>query len=181
MVQSIEYYSLQNISNRINRRRSQTSVLYIKFPGFFRWRALHENTCKGLSMKVQRIAGALSRMSIQNVNHLQVYFCGIRPYLTFFDRRTWCHVCNTGTCTQKISYFHVFLQKDRLSLSAQGKNMFSGKKIPSFQIIQERSCPSAALFENTIFSERQKKILLMQIIFPCIFLRNIIFHFPSKG
>ena len=41
MVQSIEQYSLQNISNRINLRRSQTSVLYIMFPVFLRWRAMH--------------------------------------------------------------------------------------------------------------------------------------------
>ena len=42
MVQSIEDYSLQNISNRINLRRSQTSILYIKFPVFLRRRrAMH--------------------------------------------------------------------------------------------------------------------------------------------
>ena len=57
------------------------------------------------------------------------------------------------------SYFHVFLDKGHPSLPAQGKNiMFWGKKIPSFQIIQERSGPGAALSENTIFSESFKKI-----------------------
>ena len=100
-------------------------------------------------MKVQRIAGALSRMSIQNANHLQVYFCEIRPSLIFFNRGTWRYVCNSRTCTQKTSCFHEFLEKGRLSLSAQGKNiMFSGKKKTSFQIIQERS------YSNAIFSER---------------------------
>ena len=48
------------------------------------------------------------------------------------------------------------------SFSVQRKNtMFSGKKIPPFQVVQERSCPGAILFEKTIFSEH--------IIFPCIF------------
>ena len=51
------------------------------------------------------------------------------------------------------SCFHVFPEKGRLSLSVQEKKiMFSGKKIPSFQIIQERSCAGAALFWKTIFS-----------------------------
>ena len=40
MVQSIEDYSLQNISNQINLRRSQTSTLYIRFPVFLHW-AMH--------------------------------------------------------------------------------------------------------------------------------------------
>ena len=35
--------------------------------------------------------------------------------------------------------------------------MFSGKKTPSFQIIQERSFPSAALFEKTIFEVNSLK------------------------
>ena len=124
--------------------------------------------------------------------------------MIFFDRGTWRHVCNTHTCTQKISYFHVFLEKSHLSLSAQRKNMFSGKKLPSFQIIQERSCDSKALFEKTIFSESLKKIsyfcvflwerssficrLRCKIIFSgkrnIIFLRNvrkIIFHHNLFG
>ena len=36
MVQSIEDYSLWNISNRINLIRGQTWALYIRFPDFFR-------------------------------------------------------------------------------------------------------------------------------------------------
>ena len=40
MVQSIEDFSLQNISNRINLRRGQTVPLHIRFPVFLRW-AMH--------------------------------------------------------------------------------------------------------------------------------------------
>ena len=64
------------------------------------------------------------------------------------------------------SCFHVFPGKGRLSLSAQGKKvMFSGKKIPSFQIIQERSCAGAAPFGKTIFSEGLKKISYFRVFF----------------
>ena len=111
-----------------------------------------------ISVKVQRIPGALSRVSIQNFNHLQVYFCGIIPPLTFFDRGAWPQVCNTCTCTQKISYFHVIPEEGGLSLSTQEKSiMFSGGKKSSFQIIQEISCPSAALSEKTSFQDVWKK------------------------
>ena len=118
-----------------------------------------------ISMKVLGIVGALSRMSIQNVNHLQVYFCGIRPSLIFFDRGAWRHVSNTRTCTQKMSYFHVFPEKDRLLLSTQGKISCFRKKIPSFQIMQERSCAGAAPFGKTIFSEGLKKISYFRVFF----------------
>ena len=100
-----------------------------------------------------------------------MYFCGIRPSLIFLTRGAggggaWCHVCNTRGYTQKISYFHVFFEKNHLSLSVQEKNIiFLGEKIPSFQIIQEMSCPSAVLFEKTIISERLKKILYFRVFF----------------
>ena len=117
-------------------------------------------------MKVQKIAGAFSQdVNLERQSPLGV-FLRDKTIFDFFGRGAWCHVCNTRTCTQKISYFHVFSEKDRLSLSAQGKNiMFSGKKIPSFQIIQKRLCAEAALFEKTIFSESLKKILYFRVFF----------------
>ena len=64
------------------------------------------------------------------------------------------------------SCFHVFPGKGRVSLSAQGKKvMFSGKKIPSFQIIRQRSCAGATSFGKTIFSEGLKKILYFRVFF----------------
>ena len=39
------------------------------------------------------------------------------------------------------------------------------KKIPSFQIIQERSCAGAAPFGKTIFSEGLKKISYFRVFF----------------
>ena len=128
MVQSIEDYSLQNISNRINLRRSQTSILYIKFPVFLRWRAMHENACKGLHESTENCWSSFQDVNLERQSRLGV-FLRDKTIFEFFDRGVWRHVCNTRTCTQKMSYFHVFLEKSRLLLSAQGKNiMFSGKK-----------------------------------------------------
>ena len=47
----------------------------------------------------------------------------------------------------------------------KGKNMFSGKKIPSLQMIQERSCVGGALRGKTIFSEGSKKISYLHVFF----------------
>ena len=51
------------------------------------------------------------------------------------------------------------------------KDHVFGKKIPSFQIIQERSCADTALFGKTIFSRSLKKMYS---------LIKILFHFLSK-
>ena len=153
MVQIIEDQSLQNISNRINFRKSQTSILYVKFSVFYFNGKQCMKTPVNVFMKVQRIAGVLPRMSIQ------LYFCGVRPSLFFFDRVSQRHVCKNRACTQKMSYFHVFPEKSRrFSFFAQGKNiMFSEKKntiIPdNIKIMCRRS-----LFGKTIFSESLKKI-----------------------
>ena len=45
------------------------------------------------------------------------------------------------------------------------KKYVFGEKIPSFQIIQERSCPSVALFEKTIFSEGLMKVSYFRSFF----------------
>ena len=175
MVQFIEDYSLQNISNRINRRRSQTSIPYIKILVCFFAGEQYMETPVEVSMKVQIVSGVLSRVSIWNVNYLQVCFCGIGSSLIFFSRGKGVGVGGVEHIKQKISCFLVFLEKrPPLSFSTQGKNtMFSGKKRLPFQIVQERSCPGVILFEKTIFSEHLKKISYF-----CVsFLRKIVIHF----
>ena len=95
-------------------------------------------------MRVQRIAGALSRVSIWNVNYLQVYFCGIGSSLIFFSqggRRTY-QIENT--------YFPGGTRKIMSRVSTNWKDHL-------FRTFEE------------------------SIIFPCNFLRKIIFHFPSGG
>ena len=76
----------------------------------------------------------------------------------------WCHVCNTRTCTQKISYFHVVPEKAATHFLPREKICF-WEKLPSFHIIQERSCIGAALFGKTIFSESLKKISYFRVFF----------------
>ena len=74
-------------------------------------------------MKVQRMAGALSRVSIWNVNHLQMYFCEIESSLTFYCRGAW----NISNRKYHVS-MHFFEKVIPLPFSVQGKNtIFLGK------------------------------------------------------
>ena len=75
------------------------------------------------------------------------------------------------------SCFHVFPRKTVFHFLPREKNIvFLGKKIPSFQIIQERSCAGAALFGKTIFSEGLKKISYFLVFF-----KKDHLSFPSKA
>ena len=126
-----------------------------------------------VSMKVQRIAEALSRVSIQNVNQLQVYFCGIRSSLISFWQ---------GACSILNKKYHVSVYFLR--------NVISLSHLPSREKI------SRLREKNTTFPDSTRKIISQRdpfwkdhlfrtfeenIIFPCIFFRKIIFHFPSGG
>ena len=113
-------------------------------------------------MKLQRIAGALSRVLSQNVNHLQVYLCGIRSSLIFFFLAG-----ERGIYQKEISCFRVFLEKDHpsLVLGPGKKHHIFGKKIPPFQRVQERSSLNAMLFETTIFSDYLRKISYFRVFF----------------
>ena len=123
-------------------------------------------------MKVQRTAEALSRVSIWNVNYRQVYFCRIRSSLIFLAGGTW------NILNRKYHVSVYFLRKVISLIFHPGKKYHvQGETIPRFQIVQERSYPTVILFEKTIFSEHLKKISYFHVIF----LRKIIFHFPSGG
>ena len=140
MVQSIEDSPLQNISNRINWGRIQTLILYIKFPGFFRWAAIYKTAIK-VSVRVQRIIepflGCQSSLGV--ILREKVIF-------DFFSRigggGMSRHVCST------------FFEKEHPSPK---------EKIPCFR---EKVLPDNTrkiifqcyLFEKTIFSEHLKKI-----------------------
>ena len=65
MVQSIKDSSLKsNISNQINWRKNEISILYIKFPEFFFTGKEYMKTPKKVIINVHRIIGTLFRMSI---------------------------------------------------------------------------------------------------------------------
>ena len=57
-----------------------------------------------------------------------------------------------------------FLKKAAPNFLAREKICFR-EKIPSFQIIQERSCTGTTLFGKTIFSESLKKISYFRVFF----------------
>ena len=125
-----------------------------------------------VSIKVQRVAGAHSRVSIWNVNHLLVYFCGIGSSLIFFAG---------GRGTYQIEYIMfpcISWERSPLShfLSREKIPCFR-EKVPPFQIVQLRSCTGAILFEKTIFSNIWTKYHISVYFF----LRKIIFHFPPGG
>ena len=87
MVQSIEDYSLQNISNQINWRQSQISVLHIKFPGFFTGKQYMQTPMK-VSIKVQRIIGPLSRMRSRMSITFKCIFSGEDHLCCFFLQKS---------------------------------------------------------------------------------------------
>ena len=150
MVQSIEDYSLQNTSNRIN---------IFNFLGFFCWRAMYENACKGLHERTENYWGSFQNDNLESQPPLGI-FLQDKIILDFFRRGVRCHVCSTRTSTQRISYFRVFLEKDHLSFSPRKKYHVFGKKKSFFQIVQERSCPGEVnpfRKDGTIFSEHLKK------------------------
>ena len=178
MVQSIEDYSLQNISNQLNSKRNPVSRLYIKFPVFFRWRAIHKNACKGLHESTENCWSSFQNVNLERQSPLGV-FCEIIPYLIFFSTEGRGATFVTSVRVHRRYHIYMyFLRKIISDFQPKEKYHIFMKKIPSFQIIQERSCLIVAFFEKTIFSERLKKI---SSYFRVFFLRKIIFLFPSKG
>ena len=94
-------------------------------------------------MKVQIIAGALSRMSIQNFNHLQVYFCGRRPSLISF------FFLGEGRDTMFVTPVRVH-RKYNISM------YFLRKVISHFLPKGKISCFQG---KNTIFPDNTRKIM----------------------
>ena len=93
-------------------------------------------------------------------------FCWERSSLIFFGRGAKHHVCNIYAYIQKISYFHVFLEKDHLSFFVQRNNiMFSGEKMLTFQGRQERSYPSTIFLKRPSFQNIWRKYHISMYFF----------------
>ena len=108
-------------------------------------------------IKVQRIVGTLSRMWSRYLITFKCIFSGEDDLWFFFFFN---HICNINTYIQKISYFHVFIEKDHLSFSVQREDIiFSGKKYKKDHI------PVQSFLEKTIFSGYLKKISYLHILF----------------
>ena len=162
MVQSIEDYSLQNICNRINLRRGQTSTLYIRFPVFLRW-AMHHVPLYFLRKTVfhflARKKRSCFREKIPSFQIIQERSCA---GAALFGKT----IFSEGL--KKMSYFRVFFKKDHLSFSVQRvRSYFREKEISSFPIIQERSYSSATFLERPSFQDVWKKKVWFSV--QCIF------------
>ena len=145
------------------------------FPVFFRWRAMHENASKGLHESTKNCWSSFQNVNLERQSPLGV-FLRDKTVFNFFDRGAWRHVCNTRTCTQKMSYFHVFHEKGRLSLSAKGKNITFSRKNTIFpDNTRKIMCRRGPFWKDHLFRKFEENI-----IFLCIFLRQIIFQFLSK-
>ena len=138
----------------MNLRRSQTSILYIKFPVFLRWRAMHENACKSLHEGTEICCSFSWDVNLQHQSPLGVFLRDKTIFDFFFDRGVWRHVC-----------FHVSPRKGHLSLSSRGKNiMFSGKNTIFPDNTRKMLCQGGP-FGKAIFSESLKKISYFRLFF----------------
>ena len=88
------------------------------------------------------------------------------------------YVSNINAYIQKISYFHVFFDKDHLlSFSAKKKiSYFPEKRNTIFPDSTKNTVFRREFFGKTLFSEHLEKTSYFQIFF----LRKIIFLFASK-
>ena len=114
-----------------------------------------------VSIKVQRIVGTLSRMRSRMSITLSLFFRENIIFVTFIHIYRKYHI--SMYFLRKI-IFH-FPPKEKISY-------FAGKKIPSFQIIQDRSHSSAIVFGKTIFSGHLKKISYFHIFLRKFILKN---------
>ena len=155
MVQSIKDYSLQNISNRINLRRSQTSILCIKFPVFFRWRAMQENACKGLDESTKNCWSSLQDVDLERQSPLSVFLRDktIFDFFFFLTKGHGATFLAPVRVHRKCHIYMYFLRRAASRLMPREKILCFREKIPSFQIIQERSCAGAALLERLSFQK----------------------------
>ena len=87
-----------------------------------------------------------------------MYFCGIRPSLIFLIEGRGVTFVTPVRVHRNCHISMYFLRKTASHFLPREEIRCFWGKIPSFQIIQERSCVGVILFGKTIFSESLKKI-----------------------
>ena len=140
----------------MNLRRSQTSILYIKFPVFLRWRAMHENACKSLHEGTEICCSFSWDVNLQHQSPLGVFLRDKTIFDFFLTEGRGATFVTPIRVHRKCHISMYFLRKAASHFLPKEKICFR-EKIPSFQVIQERSCAGVALFGKTIFSERLEK------------------------
>ena len=128
MVQSIEDYSLYNISNRINLRRSQTSILYIRFPVFLHWGAMHHVSMYFLRKTVFRFLPREKRSCFRENNTIftdntRKIICRLGPFwkdhlFRASGKRKYGFPCSDLTCNNRMQ----FVEETQSSTSKSQQN-----------------------------------------------------------
>ena len=153
MVQSIEDYSLQNISNQINLRIGQASALYIRSPIFLRW-AIHHVSMYFPGRTVFRFLPREKRSCFLGKN-------------TIFPDSTRKIMCQLGPFwkdhlfrrpEENIIFSCIFQERSSFIFRLTCNIIFLGKRnISSFPIIQERSYFGAIILGRPSFQDVRKK------------------------
>ena len=123
MVQSIEDYSLQNISNRINLRRSQASTLYIRFSVFLRW-AMHHVSIYFLGKAVFHFLHDEKRSCFREKNTIFSYF---HVLFKKYHRSFSVQGVRSYFWENEISSFPIIQERSCSSAIFFGKTIFSGR------------------------------------------------------
>ena len=127
---------------------------------------------------------AISSFSVMpEMSSFRVIF-GKRLPLLYWQKDTFIFVgkkITSFTNIQKTSCFHVFFEKDYLLLSFHKKDIiFSGKRNVIFRHNKRKILFQCIFFFFFFWKDHLFRTFEEYIIFPCIFLRKIVFHFPPK-
>ena len=100
------------------------------------------------------------------ISTLGVFFRGKGILVFFFLSGGQCHAFNAYAYIEKISYFHVFFDKDHLlSFSASRKNIIFEKKKYHLSRYYKKIMFRREFLGKTILSEHLKKISIFQTFF----------------
>ena len=126
-----------------------------------------------VSIKVQRIVGTLFRMRSRMSITFKLFFSG-EDYLWFFFLH--CHICNIHTYIHEILFPSISWERSS-SFSVLRKNIIFSKKKYIIFLDHKRKI---ILQHNFFLKDHPVGAIEENKMFPCIFLRKIIFYFPSK-
>ena len=129
-----------------------------------------------VSVKVQRIAGALSRMLIQIVNHPLVYFWGIRPSLIFLTEGRGATFATPVRVYRNVIFPCISWEGPPLAFCPGKKyHVFGGKNTIFSNNTRKMMCQRGLFWKDHLFREFEENILFL-----CIFSKKIIFHFSPR-
>ena len=79
---------------------------------------------------------------------------------------------------KNIPYFHVFFEKDHISLSAQRiRSYYWGKELSSFGMIQERSYSSAIIWKDHLSEHLKNQIMVFRAVHKVMYSLKVSYFF----